>query len=149
LYDHHTKLTKFGYREYDSYTGRWTSKDPIDFDGGDSNLYGYVMGDPVNLVDVDGLNPFMWVYNLFTGGEKIRSAKTHIDNATKTINNCYSNTNTTPMQSRTDELWNNMNQLIEHRKALPGAIDEVRQGAKDASGFINKGTNSGNKGVSR
>jgi RHS repeat-associated protein len=60
LYDKDTKLTKFGYREYDSYTGRWTSKDPIDFEGGDSNLYGYVMGDPVNGVDPTGekgLNP--------------------------------------------------------------------------------------------
>jgi RHS repeat-associated protein len=38
LYDKDTKLIKFGYREYDSYTGRWTSKDPIDFEGGDSNL---------------------------------------------------------------------------------------------------------------
>jgi RHS repeat-associated protein len=55
LYDKDTKLIKFGYREYDSYTGRWTSKDPIDFGGGDSNLYGYVMGDPVNFVDVEGL----------------------------------------------------------------------------------------------
>jgi RHS repeat-associated protein len=55
LYDHDTKLTKFGYRDYDSQTGRWMSKDPIDFDGGDSNLYGYVMGDPVNGVDPEGL----------------------------------------------------------------------------------------------
>ncbi|MDR1614785.1 MAG: RHS repeat-associated core domain-containing protein, partial [Campylobacteraceae bacterium] len=46
---------KFGYRDYDSYTGRWTTKDPIDFDGGDSNLYGYVVNDPVNLIDEDGL----------------------------------------------------------------------------------------------
>ncbi|MDR1460567.1 MAG: hypothetical protein LBI78_02865, partial [Campylobacteraceae bacterium] len=37
------------------YTGRWTSKDPIDFSGGDSNLYGYVLGNPVNLVDAEGL----------------------------------------------------------------------------------------------
>ncbi|MDR1007223.1 MAG: hypothetical protein LBL65_01500 [Campylobacteraceae bacterium] len=43
LYDKDTKLIKFGYREYDSQTGRWTSKDPIDFEGGDSNLYGYVV----------------------------------------------------------------------------------------------------------
>jgi RHS repeat-associated protein len=55
LYDKDTKLTKFGYRDYDSYTGRWTSKDPIDFNGGDTNLYNYVMGDPVNLVDPEGL----------------------------------------------------------------------------------------------
>ncbi|MDR1008396.1 MAG: hypothetical protein LBL65_07570 [Campylobacteraceae bacterium] len=54
LYDKDTKLIKFGYREYDSHTGRWTSKDPVDFEGGDSNLYGYVLGDPVNGVDGGG-----------------------------------------------------------------------------------------------
>ncbi|MDR1285731.1 MAG: RHS repeat-associated core domain-containing protein, partial [Campylobacteraceae bacterium] len=54
-------LIKFGYREYDSYTGRWTSKDPIDFGGGDSNLYGYVMGDPVNFVDPSGLVDENWI----------------------------------------------------------------------------------------
>jgi RHS repeat-associated protein len=50
----YTKLTKFGYREYDSNIGRWITKDPIDFDGGDSNLYGYVLNDPVNLIDSEG-----------------------------------------------------------------------------------------------
>ncbi len=55
LYDADTKLTRFGYRDYDAYTGKWTAKDPIGFDGGDSNLYGYVLGDPVNFVDPDGL----------------------------------------------------------------------------------------------
>ncbi len=30
------------------------SKDPILFEGGDTNLYGYVLQDPVNLVDPDG-----------------------------------------------------------------------------------------------
>jgi uncharacterized protein RhaS with RHS repeats len=49
------KLTKFGYRDYDSETGRWITKDPIDFDGGDSNLYGYVLNDPVNFIDPYGL----------------------------------------------------------------------------------------------
>jgi len=55
LYDHDTKLTRFGYRDYDAYTGKWTAKDPIGFSGGDSNLYGYVLGDPVNFVDSKGL----------------------------------------------------------------------------------------------
>ena len=55
LYDSDTKLTRFGYRDYDSYTGKWTAKDPIDFAGGDTNLYGYVLGDPVNFVDPSGL----------------------------------------------------------------------------------------------
>jgi RHS repeat-associated protein len=56
LYDNDTKLTRFGYRDYDAYTGKWTAKDPIGFDGGDSNLYGYVLGDPVNFVDPKGLS---------------------------------------------------------------------------------------------
>ncbi|MEJ2489642.1 MAG: RHS repeat-associated core domain-containing protein, partial [Sulfurovaceae bacterium] len=55
LYDRDTKLTRFGYRDYDAYTGKWTAKDPIDFAGGDTNLYGYVLGDPVNFVDPEGL----------------------------------------------------------------------------------------------
>ena len=55
VYDQHTKLTRFGARDYDAETGRWTAKDPIRFNGGDTNLYGYVLGDPVNLVDPEGL----------------------------------------------------------------------------------------------
>ena len=54
LHDRDTNLVHFGYREYEPYTGKWTAKDPIDFDGGDSNLYGYVLGDPVNFVDPTG-----------------------------------------------------------------------------------------------
>jgi RHS repeat-associated protein len=57
LYDHDTKLVRFGARDYDAQTGRWTAKDPIDFDGGDTNLYSYVLADPVNLVDLRGKNP--------------------------------------------------------------------------------------------
>jgi RHS repeat-associated protein len=55
LYDQDTKLTRFGYRDYDAYTGKWTAKDPIGFGGGDSNLYGYVLGDPVGGFDASGL----------------------------------------------------------------------------------------------
>ena len=57
LYDLHTKLTRFGVRDYDAETGRWTAKDPIDFDGGDMNLYGYVVNDPVNRLDPRGFGP--------------------------------------------------------------------------------------------
>jgi hypothetical protein len=34
--------------------GRWTNKDLIRFAGGDSNLYGYVLGDPVQFIDPTG-----------------------------------------------------------------------------------------------
>lgn len=46
---------RFGARDYDAETGRWTAKDPILFAGGDTNLYGYVLNDPVNWIDPNGL----------------------------------------------------------------------------------------------
>ena len=55
LYEPATGLTRFGRRDYDAEVGRWTSKDPIRFGGGDSNLYGYVFADPVNFIDPTGL----------------------------------------------------------------------------------------------
>jgi RHS repeat-associated protein len=58
LFDPDTGLLRFGVRDYDPFTGRWTTKDPIRFVGGDSNLYGYVLNDPVNWIDPWGLlNP--------------------------------------------------------------------------------------------
>jgi RHS repeat-associated protein len=55
LYDQHTRLTRFGARDYDAETGRWTAKDPILFAGGDANLYGYVVNNPVKFTDPTGL----------------------------------------------------------------------------------------------
>jgi RHS repeat-associated protein len=54
LLDRDTGLVRFGYRDYDPELGRWTAKDPIGFDGGDTDLYGYVLNDPVNFVDPIG-----------------------------------------------------------------------------------------------
>ena len=55
LYDRDTKLVRFGARDYDAETGRWTAKDPILFAGRQANLYAYVRNDPLNLRDPDGL----------------------------------------------------------------------------------------------
>jgi len=55
LYDRDTGLVRFGARDYDPEVGRWTMKDPILFKGGDTNLYGYVVNDPVNRFDINGL----------------------------------------------------------------------------------------------
>jgi RHS repeat-associated protein len=55
IYDHQTGLVRFGARDYDPETGRWTAKDPIGFAAGDTNLYGYVLADPINAVDPSGL----------------------------------------------------------------------------------------------
>ena len=55
LYDRDSGLVRFGFRDYDPDTGRWTAKDPIGFAGGDVDLYGYCINDPVNVVDSMGL----------------------------------------------------------------------------------------------
>ncbi|MCO5114056.1 MAG: RHS repeat-associated core domain-containing protein [Bdellovibrionaceae bacterium] len=57
VYDAQTGLTKFGVRDYDAEVGRWLTKDPILFHGGDVNLYGYVLMDPVNSIDPLGMGP--------------------------------------------------------------------------------------------
>lgn len=62
LHDRDTGLVRFGYRDYDPDVGRWTTKDPIGFFGGDTDLYWYCMNDPVNWVDPEGL------WTLFGGG---------------------------------------------------------------------------------
>lgn len=54
LYDPDTGLVRFGARDYDPETGRWTARDPLGFGGGDTNLYAYVGSDPVNYIDPTG-----------------------------------------------------------------------------------------------
>src|SRR5205807_440816 len=55
LYDPDNRLVRFGTRDYDAETGRWTAKDPILFAGDQANLYAYVGNDPINNSDPDGL----------------------------------------------------------------------------------------------
>lgn len=54
LYDYDTNLCHLGAREYDPETGRWMQRDSILFGGGDTNLYGYVLNDPINYADPTG-----------------------------------------------------------------------------------------------
>jgi RHS repeat-associated protein len=54
-YDPDSGLVRFGARDYCSTTGRWTAKDPIRFDGQQSNFWMYVNSDPVNRRDPSGL----------------------------------------------------------------------------------------------
>jgi RHS repeat-associated protein len=48
-------LVRLGWRDYDPETGRFTAKDPIGYAGGNPDLYGYCLDDPVNLKDPEGL----------------------------------------------------------------------------------------------
>jgi RHS repeat-associated protein len=53
LADPDHELIRFGARDYQPSSGRWTARDPILFVGG-LNLYEYVGNDPLNLVDREG-----------------------------------------------------------------------------------------------
>jgi RHS repeat-associated protein len=55
LYDRDTGLVRFGARDYDAQTGRWTARDPIGFRSGQTNLYVYAGADPINWIDPSGL----------------------------------------------------------------------------------------------
>lgn len=50
-------MVRFGARDYDPGPGRWTSRDPILFASGQSNLYAYIDNDPLNATDRSGLKP--------------------------------------------------------------------------------------------
>ena len=60
LYDRDTGLVRFGARDYDPVTGRWTTKDPARFGGG-QNFYLYGWSDPVNTLDVNGEVPVVLI----------------------------------------------------------------------------------------
>ena len=57
-HDSETGLHYHRARYYDPDLARWISEDPIEFNGGDLNLYRYVMNNPVNYFDPDGYKPY-------------------------------------------------------------------------------------------
>jgi RHS repeat-associated protein len=64
LQDRDTGLVRFGFRDYDPDVGRWTAKDPILFAGGETDLYGYALNNPISLIDPRGL----WTVGVGLGG---------------------------------------------------------------------------------
>ena len=82
LSDPVTGLVRFGHRDYDPDSGRWTAKGPLLFDGSSTNLYAYVGNDPVGLNDPTGL--YSWsdfTADVKQGWEQVTSAKETVDNA--------------------------------------------------------------------
>jgi RHS repeat-associated protein len=68
IYEASSGLTRFWYRDYDAESGRWTSKDPIGFNGGDSDLYTYVRENPLGFIDETGRAPGDSYSNLTDAG---------------------------------------------------------------------------------
>ncbi len=54
FHDRDTGLIRFGYRDYDPTTGRWTARDPIGLEAG-PNVYAYVANNPISYIDLSGL----------------------------------------------------------------------------------------------
>jgi len=48
-------LVRFQARTYDPFIGRFLSRDPLGFAGGQVNLYQYALGDPINNIDPTGM----------------------------------------------------------------------------------------------
>jgi len=73
-YDPETGLYYYRARYYDPRAGRFITKDPIGFAGGDVNLYNYIGASPVNYIDPDGLRSFQCTKPLdVLGGSGIKS----------------------------------------------------------------------------
>jgi RHS repeat-associated protein len=85
LYDGLTGLTRYGARDYDAENGRWTTKDPIGFDGGQYNLYLYVGADPVNNIDTTGRGKIKVIVETVKGVRKVVNAT--IDTVSKMLKN--------------------------------------------------------------
>jgi len=60
-FDYDTGLYYYRARYYDPKAGRFMTKDPLSFEGGDTNLYNYVLNNPVNYIDPEGLE--IWTCN--------------------------------------------------------------------------------------
>jgi len=77
LHDRDLGFVRFGWRDYDTFTDRWTALDPLGDKGGDPDWYGYCLDDPVNGADPLGLFTNVYYYGknkghvaVAPGGEK-------------------------------------------------------------------------------
>ncbi|XPV75959.1 MAG: RHS repeat domain-containing protein [Desulfovibrio sp.] len=64
LIDNDTGLIHFGYREYLPDVARWNRPDPLGKAGGDPDVYGYCLDDPINITDKNGLKTKSYKYRV-------------------------------------------------------------------------------------
>ncbi|MDD2734565.1 MAG: hypothetical protein PHF56_11540 [Desulfuromonadaceae bacterium] len=78
-YDPETGLNYHRARYLNMDTGRWLSKDPIGFAGGDVVLSNYVQNNPINWIDPNGLSKEhgRWCGGNWTGGKKEQYSADH------------------------------------------------------------------------
>ncbi|NDV24247.1 hypothetical protein FMS18_16155 [Desulfovibrio sp. JC022] len=86
-------MIHFGYREYDPVIGRFISPDPLGYAGGDVDVYGYCLDDPINFVDRKELFSNGTIGAFGSGDSSTRAHSTLGFNGNRTIgkNNDQSN----------------------------------------------------------
>jgi RHS repeat-associated protein len=119
LYDSATGLVRFGARDYDAETGRWTARDPILFGGADLNLYGYALNDPINRTDLAGLLPGTKNFRKYLKDKAVDFIKGQITDLAKQLaeteaKKCLSKKQREEIEKRLKEL----NELLELAKFL-------------------------------
>ena len=107
------------YRGYSPSLGRWLSRDPIGLRGG-FNLYGYVLNDPVDLIDPEGkffFLAFPAVYWMAAGGVAIVGTAY----ATGLLENPFP-----PLLKAGQSVWDSLSQMA--GRAYPGNDGTVAPG---------------------
>ena len=89
-FDYDAGLYYYRARYYDPQAGRFITKDPISFAGGDVNLYAYVGNNPVHFNDPLGLDYYSWFRPNNLAGI-FRKILNYFSNATNVKNNPVSN----------------------------------------------------------
>lgn len=123
-------LTNFGSRHYMLEINRWTSRDPIRYDGG-FNIYGFNKNNPVNYIDPNG--EFAVLTGLAILGVVLVVGKVivEVSEATRSFNNAYDNKNTLEQgiyngdqrahEARGAAICNTASEAMDAGRSLPGA----------------------------
>lgn len=129
LYDVDTKLTHFGYRDYDALSATWTARDPIDIASEDLNFYRYVLNDPINYNDPTGLKSSL--------KEKADKAKELYDKAKKVkeaYDECKKVKESTDCISKAGESGDveDMIEALRNKRSIHKCAHKLTDMAKDA-----------------
>ena len=117
-YHPESKLYDFRNRMYSPRIGRFMQVDPIRWKGLDSNLYRYVLNNPIALRDPDGRNPWVWGAGILALGYSTWSATKAILDAGQKIE--QANESLEDLQSYNGEdfeEWVRRRQKFEHARA--------------------------------
>lgn len=104
LEDEHTGLVRFGFRDYDPDTGRFTARDPLGYAAGGPDLYGYCLDDPINFSDPMGLWSVGGLFDFFKANKEQEEREKRTDEVEQDFLERYKNFDMKGQGSATDVL---------------------------------------------